>query len=113
MKIQNCDKVEVLNTQDGKHKVIAVISMKDGKPIVESDDDALKKDIEKFLKEGEPTLKLTRRDSSGFSQMVIVPQKPEDKFFLVALMGPWGKVLNYPYVWARRAGRTWEEDYPD
>ena len=114
MKIQNCDKIEVLEfTKEKRDRLLATISMKDGKPVVESDDAALKKDIERLLSFWQPHLKLTRRDSSGFSQRVIVPQDPGDKFYMVALTGPWGKVLNHDYVWARPAGKIWEDDYPD
>lgn len=114
MKIQNCDKVEVLEfTQEKKIRVIATISMKGGKPVVESDDAALKKDIEEFLAFGKSAIRITKRDSSGFSQIVIVPQDPGDKFYLVGLTGPWGKVLNYSNVAARPAGKIWEDDYPD
>ncbi|MBU4274867.1 hypothetical protein KKE19_03580 [Patescibacteria group bacterium] len=106
-----CDKVEILGTKDGKERVIAVISIKDGKVVVESDDKAFKKDAENFINADGKVIRTTRINSSGFRQIVLIPQKPGEKYFLLSLMGPWGdKILDYTYVWGRQAGKIWEEE---
>lgn len=111
--IRMCEKVEVLGTKDGKERIIAVISMKDGKVVVESNDKAFKKDAENFLSMSGKTLLLTRIDSSGFRQQMLVPQEPGEKYFLCTIAHWWGdKVLNYTNVHGRMAGKIWEEDVP-
>lgn len=116
-KILRCDKTEFLGTKDGKEKVIATVSMKDSKVVVESEDLEFKKNLENFLNsgEGERALRWTREDIFGFRAQVLSFQKPGDTFFLEALVGPWskGELWGYKDVWAREAGKIWEEEVPE
>lgn len=115
-KILRCTKVEVVGKKDGKERVIAVISKKDGQLVIDSEDKEFKKKLEEFLiTQGERFLRFTEEDTSGFKRQVLYTQRIEDPFYLEALCGPWwiGKeIWGYSDVFAREAGKVWEEEVP-
>ena len=113
IKILRCDKVEVcsMNLKTREIKVIATVTVKDGKTVVESEDKRFKEKAEEFLNTGEHFMRGTREDTSGYRQQVLIPQKPGDPDFFLAIIGHWGKELwGYPEVFAREAGKIWEEE---
>lgn len=56
------------------------------------------------------------REKNGWHEDLVIIQEPQDPFFLEALVGPEKlvsrdeKLCGYTNIWAREAGKVWEEE---
>jgi len=117
-RILRCDKVEIcsMNLKTREIKVIAIVTVKDGKAVVESEDKYFKEKAEEFLNTGEKWLRWSYTDTLGYKKQILTAQGPGDPYFLEAISGPWssGKELwGYAEVFAREAGKIWWEEIPE
>lgn len=136
-KLRRCTMVEYLGEKDGVERVIATVSYKDGEPVVQTDDPKVREQLhemfyppkeyieswraeegdeetEENLKRGFPDyLRLSVDEESGIHKDIIVPQRRGDPYYLESLIGRWqakGGMAGYKEIWAREAGKVWDEE---
>jgi len=132
--IERMNAVQVIGLKGGREKVIAIISRRDGRIAVDSDEGEVKRALLDMIYPSEEKVERVRRivgdeeternkaggwpaqlriaiEEDGLIQELSIPQRRDDSYYLEALCGPRKlRISDYERIWIRSAGDTWEEE---
>lgn len=126
--------VEVLGTKGRVERVIATISRRDGRIVVDAEEPDVKRELLRWMYPSNEEVERLRSivgdeetaknrtggwpshmrvavEWNGRTQEIAIAQRRDDLYYLEALYGPRrAPIAGYEHVWIRPAGETWEEE---